>query len=90
MSFLNKIHKDIAKDKEKELKELNEKMLGEFIRFQIQNNARAILTNQFSGQDLIVDLISQYSQLRWFPLEQEEKDRLNKQLAEKAGIIIPK
>ena len=89
MKNILNIHKDIDKSKEKEVKELNDQMLEKFIRFQVENNARAIIMNQFSGQDLIVDLISQYSMLKWAPLSEEEKTKLRAQLAKKAGIIVP-
>ena len=84
------VHKDMDKKKEKELKDLNDKMLDEFLKFQISHDARAIIANQFSGQDLIVDLISQYSVLKWFPMEFEEKAKINAELAKKAGIELPK
>ena len=83
------VHKDMDKKKEKELKDLNDKMLDEFLKFQISHDARAIIANQFSGQDLIVDLISQYSVLKWMPMDFKEKAELNAKLAQKAGIELP-
>ena len=85
---INQIHKKIDKQEDKKLKELNDEMLVKFIRFQVENNARAIVMNQFSGQDLIVDIISQYSILKWAPLNEQEKQELQSKLAKQAGIDI--
>ena len=83
------VHKDIDKKKEKELKDLNDKMLDKFLRFQRDDDARAIIANQFAGQDLIVDLISQYAVLKWMPMDFKEKAELNAKLAQKQGIELP-
>ena len=83
----NKIQKEIDKNKQKEIAKLNEVMLDKFVRFQIDNNTRAFIANAGSN-DFIVNLIMQFASLQWRPMEEKEREELQKALAKASGIII--
>lgn len=94
MTKLDKLHKEIDKDKAKELEAKIRQVSQDFIKFQIDNEVRATIRNQFQGDanyppNAILDLIMTYAVLAWRPMEPGEKEELQKKLAESHGIEIP-
>ena len=95
MSFLDKIHKKIDKEKQEEIETKVKELTRDFIRFQLDKNMRAVITNQYQNNEqyppnVLVDLITSFSYLAWRPVSENEKKELEQKLAENAGIVIPK
>ena len=88
-------HKKMEKAKQEEFQKKLKDIARDFVRFQIDHDARAVVANQFQGSpeyppNALIDFIASNSFLTWRPMEQQEKDDLNKRLAEDSGIVVPK
>ena len=91
---LLKTHKKIEDDK---LKEFNKKLKDinlDFIRFQINNECRAIIANIYQQNDqyppsALIDFVCSGSQLTFRPIDQAEKDEMNNKLLKAQGIDLP-
>lgn len=87
MSFMDKVHKKADKEKNEELKKLNEETNDKFLRWQLENNVRAQILHPYM-ENYIVGMTISDAILAWRPLENEEKENLQKTLAKKAGIDL--
>mgnify|MGYP001591467559 FL=1 len=85
--FLNKIHKRADKEKNEELKKLNEETNDKFLRWQVENNVRAQILHPYM-ENYIVGMTINDAILAWRPLTENEKNELTKKLAKKSGIDL--
>ena len=88
MSPLDKTHKELDKEKTEAIEKLNKEMADKFVRFQLDNNVRAIIINPFA-QDVIVAMVMDHAKLMWREMESEEKEAIQRELAKKQGIELP-
>ena len=89
MSFLDKTHKKIDRQKAEELKKLNEETNYKFARFQLDNGVRAQILHPYM-ENYIVGMTMSDAILAWRPLTDEEKEQIQKNLLKKSGIELPR
>lgn len=89
MSLFDKTHKKIEKEKNEELKKLNEETNDKFLHWQIEQGVRAQILHPYM-ENYIVGMTISDAVLAWRPMEQDEKENLQKGIAKKAGIDVPR
>ncbi len=89
------MHKKIDEKADKEFEAKVKELSLAFIRFQIDHDCRAVITNEYQDNpqyppNILVDLVSVANRLSWRRMDAKEKADLQTKLVEQSGIVLPK